>query len=306
MDNQIVDTLIVGGGPAGLSAAIYLARARRTTIVIDGQQGRSYGPQVNENYLGFPRGIKASRLRELGQKQAQRFGARVVQGTLESATCVDENEFVLAGDCGEWRARSVIVATGVTDIWPSFPHVDHYVGRSLFWCITCDGFRALNRRTILIGADDEAATTACQFLTYTRKLVFVAAGVSGNVTISPEKLQIMRDQGIEVVDGAIDKVEGARGMVRRVTVNGTRYDAELLFSLLGSVPNSRLAASLGVLLDEKSYIRIDDEQRTNVARVYAAGDVTGPYAHQVTSAVHEGAMAAQTTNYDLYPPFQQE
>ena len=95
-------------------------------------------------------------------------------------------------------------------------------------------------------------------------------------------------------------------MVRQVIVNGERYEADLLFSLLGAVPNSALAAQLGVLLDEKKYVCIDDEQRTNVPRVYAAGDVTGPYAHQVSSAVHEGAMAGQTANYELYAEFQKE
>jgi thioredoxin reductase (NADPH) len=306
MTRKVADALIVGGGPAGLSAAIYLARARRSAVVLDGGAGRSVGPQVNENYLGFPRGVKASRLRELGRKQAERFGARFVAGTVDAATCVREDEFVLTGDCGEWHGRAVVVATGVTDVWPAIPNVERYVGRSLFWCIVCDGFRALKRRTLLIGATDEAATTACQFLTYTDKLTFLATGVGGAVTISAEKVAMMEEHGIRVIRGAIERVEGARGQIRRVHACGEVHDVELVFSLLGQVPNSRLAASLGAILDEQGYVRIDREQRTNVARVYAAGDVTGPYAHQVTSAVHEGATAAQAANWDLYPAFQKE
>jgi thioredoxin reductase (NADPH) len=304
MPNPLVDTVIVGGGPAGLSAAVYLARARRDVLVIDGGAGRSSGPQINENYLGFPRGVKASRLRELGRRQAERFGARFVEGTVDRASCSEPGAFELTGDCGDWRARSVIVATGVTDIWPAIPQVDRYVGRSLFWCIVCDGFRAVGTRTLLIGADDEAATTALQFLTFTDQLTFVAAGVGDETTISAEKRALMEEHGIEVLDGAIERVEGARGMVRRAWVNGERREVELLFSLLGHVPNSRLAASLGVLLDEGGYVRIDKEQRTNVPCVYAAGDVSGPYAHQVTAAVHEGATAATTANWDLYPAHQ--
>ena len=306
MTKATFDSIIVGGGPAGLSAAVYLGRALRQTVVIDGGQGRAYGPQLNENYLGFPRGIKAQRLRELGQQQAKRFGVEFVQGTINTATCVDDQTFTMAGDCGEWQARTVIVATGVTDIWPSFLEVDRYVGRSLFWCITCDGFRARDKRTVLIGANDEATTTALQFLTFTRKLVFIATGTGGEIQISAEKVALMESSGIEVVEGALERVDGSRGMVRRVVAGGKTYEADLLFSLLGQVPNSRLAATLGVLLDEKGYVRIDQEQRTNVPRIYAASDVTGPYAHQVTSAVHEGAMAAQTANYELYPPFQKE
>jgi thioredoxin reductase (NADPH) len=301
-----VDTLIVGAGPAGLSAAIYLARARRSTVVLDAGTGRSAGPQINENYLGFPRGVKASRLRELGKKQAERFGARFVAGTVESASCIEEGLYLLAGDSGEWRGHSVILATGVTDIWPAIPNVERFVGRSLFWCIVCDGFRALDQRTLLIGATDEAATTACQFLTYTPKLTFVATSVGGELEIARDKLAMMRDHGIEVIEGTIDRVEGARGQIRRVWVGETAHEVDLVFSLLGQVPNSSLAASLGAILDDKGYVRIDREQRTNVPHVYAAGDVTGPYAHQVTSAVHEGATAAQTANWDLYPAFQRE
>ena len=306
MADTIHDAVIVGGGPAGASAALYLARFQRSVVVLDGGAGRSAGEQVNENYLGFPRGIKASRLRALGRQQAERFGARFVDGNVMTAACETDGTFLLSGDCGEWRGRTVVIATGVTDIWPAFPDVQRYVGRSLYWCITCDGFRTIDKRTILIGTDDEAATTALQFLNFTKKLVLVNAGTESSPSISPEKRETMREKGIELVEGNIERVEGARGMVRQVIVNGERYEADLLFSLLGAMPNSALAAQLGVLLDEKKYVCIDDEQRTNVPRVYAAGDVTGPYAHQVSSAVHEGAMAGQTANYELYAEFQKE
>jgi thioredoxin reductase (NADPH) len=305
MAGALYDCLIVGGGPAGLSAAIYLARFQRRAVVIDSDAGRSSGPQINDNYLGFPRGVKASRLRALGRRQAERFGACFVSGQLSSAV-QREGCFALSGDCGDWRARTVVIATGVTDIWPPVPRVDRYVGRSLFWCITCDGFRARGKRTVLIGADDEATTTACQFLVYTKKLTFVATGIDGEVQITPPRLQVLRDHGIDVVEGDIERIEGTRGVVQRVIVNGEPYAADLIFSLLGAVPNSGLAAQLGVLLDDAGYIKIDAEQRTSATGVYAAGDVTGPYAHQVASAVHEGAMAAQAANYQLYEAYQQD
>lgn len=306
MTIETCDSLIIGAGPAGLSAAIYLGRARRSVLVLDAGRGRANGPQVNENYLGFPRGIKASRLRELGQRQAERFGARVVDATVDAATCTADGRFEVTGNGHAWRGRSLVIATGVTDIWPAFPHVERYVGRSLFWCIVCDGFRTVGTRTVLIGATDTAATTACQFLNFTTQLTFIATGVGGDVQISADQLNVMQLHGIEVVAGSIEHVEGARGQVRRVHVGGRVLEADLIFSLLGQVPNSGLAASLGVLLDEQGYVRIDHEQHTNVPHVYAAGDVTGPYAHQIAAAVHEGATAGQTANVDLYPPFQRE
>ena len=297
--------MIIGAGPAGLSAAVYLGRFLRRTVVLDGGAGRSAGQQLNENYLGFPRGVRASRLRELGWRQAERFGVQFVEGNVNTGSCEDDH-FVLEGDCGTWQGRTVILATGVTDIWPAFPNVERYIGRSLFWCITCDGFRTRGKRTVLIGATDEAVTTACQFLEYTDQLTFITVNTSDESVISPEKYESLHENGIEVVEGAIERVAGPRGMVKQVFVDGKPVEAEILFSLLGSTPNSRLAAQMGVLLDEKGYVRIDKEQRTNVRRVYAAGDLTGPYAHQVSSAVHEGAMAAQAANYDLYADFQRE
>ena len=302
---ELCDAVIVGAGPAGLSAAVYLGRFLRRTVVLDGGEGRSAGRQLNENYLGFPRGVRASRLRELGRRQAERFGVVFVEGNVTTGACEDDH-FVLEGDCGAWRGRTAILATGVTDVWPAFPNVERYIGRSLFWCITCDGFRTRGKRTVLVGATDEAVTTACQFLVYNDKLTFISVKTSDESAISREKLDSLHENGIEVVEGAIERVTGPRGMVKQVIVDGEPYEAEILFSLLGSTPSSGLAAQLGVLLDETGYVRIDKEQRTNVRRVYAAGDVTGPYAHQVSSAVHEGAMAAQAANYDLYGDFQRE
>ncbi|MFN8558114.1 MAG: NAD(P)/FAD-dependent oxidoreductase [Dehalococcoidia bacterium] len=305
MPATIHDALIIGGGPAGLSAAIYLARFLRDTVVIDAGDGRSSGPQRTENYLGFPRGVRAVHLRDLGRRQAERFGARIVAGRVSGATA-QHGLYHLDGEGGPWRGRTVIIATGVTDVWPAFAGVERYIGRSLFWCITCDGFRTLGRRVALVGATDEAVSTACQFLQYTDDVTFIAVPTGGEAGIGPDKRRQLLDQGIAVVDGAIERAVGARGQLRRVVVNGVPLEVDLLFSLLGQTPNTELAARLGVLLDDAGYIRIDREQRTNVPCLYAAGDVTGPYAHQISTAVHEGAMAAQAANYDLYPAFQRE
>ncbi len=305
MSEQIADAIVIGAGAAGLSAAVYLARFLRTTVVIDGGGGRMAGPQLNENYLGFPKGIRADELLRRGRRQAERFGARFVDGTVATITR-DEKQFVLSGECGHWRARTMILATGVTDIWPAVADVQRYVGRSLFWCITCDGFRTRGKRTVLVGADEASVTTALQFLVYTRDLVFIATGPGGSTEIAPEQLQLLRDKGIDVVEGSLERLEGARGQIRRVHAGGQAYETQLLFSLLGQVPNATLAAQCGVCVTEGGYVCVDSDQRTNVPRLFAAGDVTGPYAHQVTSAVHGGAMAAQAANYALYADFQQE
>lgn len=303
MPREVFDSIVVGGGPAGLSAAIYLGRFLRKTVVIDNGAGRSSGPQLNENYFGFPRGVKASRLRELGRSQAERFGVHFATGTVASAA-MQGDLFVLNGDCGRWRGRTLILASGVTDVWPTFPGVQRHIGRSLFWCITCDGFRTRGKKLVLVGADKEAAVTARQFLVYTDDILFVEETVEGDNALASRQLASMRKQGIEVVQGRVERTVGGAGRLRAVEVNGERYPADIIFSLLGSVPNSQLAAQLGALLDQRGYVNITSEQRTNVPRLFAAGDVTGRHAHQVSSAVHEGAMAGQAANFDLYAEFQ--
>ena len=300
-ETDTYDALVVGGGPAGLSAAVNLGRFLRSVVVLDAGGGRSATEQVNENYLGFPDGIKASDLRDLGKRQAERFGARFVRGTVSNAEVADHGCFVLDGDCGEWRARSVILCTGVTDIWPAFRGARSLVGKSLFWCITCDGFRTQGKRIILVGADNSAVSTALQFLTYTDRVTFVyEGGTMGGGGISGERLDLLRREGIAVLEGRISTVEADDGALHSFTLGDQRVEVDLMFSLLGKSPNAGLAAQLGVLLDDAGYVRITSNQRTNVPHVYAAGDLTGPYAHQVSAAVHEGATAASAANWDLY------
>ncbi|MEX2236373.1 MAG: NAD(P)/FAD-dependent oxidoreductase [Dehalococcoidia bacterium] len=303
MAREVQDCIVVGAGPAGLSAAIYLGRFLCKTVVIQGPGGRAQGPQLNENYFGFPRGVKAEKLCQLGTAQARRFKVGFVSGTVAQAS-IKDGKFVLAGDCGTWHARTLILATGVTDVWPSFPNAEKHIGKSLFWCITCDGFRTKGKKLVLVGADEESTTTALQFLAFTDDILFVAESVEGKNAIPDEQVELMTKKGIRVVEGRLDRLVGRPGRITAAVVDGERHPAQIVFSLLGAVPNSQLAAQLGALIDEKGYVNITIEQRTNVPRLYAAGDVSGPYAHQVSSAVHEGAMAGQAANFDLYAEFQ--
>ncbi len=299
----IYDAIILGGGPAGLSAAVYMGRFLRSTLVVDAGHGRAAGHQVNENYLGFPKGVQVRRLRELGRQQAARFGVEFCDCSV-TRICKEIDNFVV--ECGNEltvRSRQLIVATGVSDIWPAFPFVERYIGKSLFWCITCDGYKMIDREVLLLGNTDEAAITALQFLRFTSKLTLVAQ--PGYNTICPERLEDLRRNNIPLIEAEVSHVKGARGMVKAVQLSsGAVLKPEFLFSLYGKIPNSQLVAGLGVMLNSAGYIDIDENQQTNVPGVFAAGDVTGSHAHQIACAVHEGAMAASAANYALYPPLQ--
>jgi thioredoxin reductase (NADPH) len=298
----LYDCLVIGAGPAGLSAAIYMGRFLRRTLVLDSGSGRSTFEQVNDNYLGFPNGIQVKELRELGRQQAERFGAEFVDTEVESMHREDTN-FLARTTSGEFVGRTVILCTGVCDIWPEIPNVLDYVGKTLFWCITCDGFRALNKRVVLFGNDDDAATTACQFQHYTRDLIFISQ--PGGLECSDDKLGDMQTHDVPITEGEPATVEGTPDKIEAVLLkDGRKIEADVMFSLLGCTPNNKLALDLGLKVDKQGYVIMDQEGYTSVPGVFCAGDLAKMHTHQVVSAAHQGAEAGQTANYYLYAGYQ--
>ena len=294
--------MIVGSGPAGLSAAVYMGRFRRRTLVLDCGDGRwSYG-QHNDNYLGFPSGVSAVRLRELGRAQAARFGVSFEDAEV-TAVRDDRDGFRLSTRKGPVRGRTLIWAAGVHDLWPDFDRARRLVGHHLFWCIVCDGWRARDQRVVVLGDTDKAARTTLQFLTYTRKVTLVTDRARGR--LSSRARAKLQEGGVIVLEGHVGRVAASRkGLERVVLDDGRTIEADILFSLFGSTPRTALLRQLGVGLAPNGHVRIDDKNHTTHPRLFAAGDVTDKHSHQVISAAHEGAMAAQAANQVLYPPFQ--
>jgi thioredoxin reductase (NADPH) len=299
------DCVVVGGGPAGLSAAIYLARFQRSVLVVDGADGRSSFHQVNENYLGFPKGIPARRLRLLGRQQARRFGVRFATDRLVDAAA-EGDLFRFRGQGRRvYRGRTAVLATGVVDHFPEVTGWREAVGRSLFWCITCDGYKVRDRRVAVVGAADEAAGTTLQLRNFTDQLSFVTNRPPGRSGLGDAWRQRLGAVGIDLIEGQIEDARGDEGLLHSlVLVGGREVPVDYVFSQQGARPSSDLAERLGARRDESGYVDVDEEQRTSVARLYAAGDVTRAFSHQVVTAAHEGAQAAQAANYDLYRPEQ--
>ena len=298
------DALILGGGPAGLSAAVYLARFTRRVLVLDASHGRSSFAQVNDNYLGFPEGITTRELRERGQRQAERFGAEFQNCRVERVERIGPNFRAYTTE-GDFDGRTLLFATGVTDIWPDVPGIRDWIGRQVFWCITCDGHRTLGKTLVCIGNTDEAATTTLQFQLFTKNMTLVAD--PDKVRFSDEKRADLDAHGIPVLLARPAHLEftPCGDLITAVCLDdGTHLPCDMVFSLLGVRPNTQLAREMGVALDEDGYIQIDEEGYTSVPGVFAAGDLTRMYTQQVASAVHAGAEAAQTMNYYLYADYQ--
>lgn len=304
--DALYDTLVIGGGPAGLSAAIYLGRFLRNVLVLDEGRGRSSFAQVNDNYLGFPEGVTARELRDLGRKQAERFKAHFLVCRVDKLYRNEANGvFTATTSAGDRLGRTVVLCTGVRDIWPALPDVLDHVGKTLFWCIVCDGFRAKGKRVVLFGNDDEAATTACQFLPYTNQVTLISE--EGKRTCTQEKIREMTCHGIKLLEGVPAGVEGTPENITGVVLSDGRcIAADIMFSLLGCLPNNKLALDVGVECTPHGWVKVDQEGYTSVPGVFCAGDLSRMHTHQVVAAAHEGAEAAQTCNYWLYSSFQRE
>jgi thioredoxin reductase (NADPH) len=302
---KLYDCIVIGGGPAGLSAAIYLARFNRKVLIIDREDGRSTYPQVNHNYLGFPNGISALELREKGRKQAEKYNANFTFDEI-SEIKGKYKDFTLIGK-KTYHAKTIIIASGVIDLFPIYENYKEYIGKSMFWCIACDGYKTIGKKTVIVGNNDEAAITCMQFLNYTKDLIFLTNVEESATNISTKVKNNLARYKISLIEEKIINVEGKEGMMERIDLsNGKSIEVDSLFSQQGSNPNCSLAMQLGVTLTKDGFVEADEHQRTSHAGVYAAGDVTRHYSHQVVSAAHEGAMAAETANYDLYEPHQKQ
>jgi thioredoxin reductase (NADPH) len=295
------EVLVVGGGPAGLSAALYLARFDRRVILLDGGQGRSTWHQVNHNYLGFPGGIPAQRLRELGRQQLGEYPqVRVLEHEVRSLAR-DGDGFVARGQAGVWYGEAVVICTGVVDHFPHFEGWDAYVGRSMFHCIICDGYVCKGERVVVVGNSDDTAAEALQLQRFTSALTVLTN--SAACAIDATFQARLTRAGIPLIHDKIADAEGEDGRFSVLhTHGGIRIEFDQLFVVQGQTPQSALARDLGVALTELGYIVVDTEQRTNVPGVFAAGDVTRLHSHQISTAVHEGGQAAAAANYFLYPP----
>jgi len=295
------DALIVGAGPAGLSAAIGLARACRSVAVFECKRpGRSDWGQLNRNYLGFPDGISIVELGERGTEQAERYGARFFDTRVVSMA-QDDHGFVSNAGGTAHHSRGVILATGVTDRWVEFPGYRDYIGKSMHWCIACDGFEMQGKRVVVVGNDAHGAELAIRMLGFDPEDVTVLTN-SGALGLRPAMVQELQDRGIRlVVDRLVDATARKKGYFQSVRLEGGEHiELDHLFSAQGAEPNTELARSLGVELNNEGYIKVDTEARTSVPGVYAAGDVTRLFSHQVLTAAHEGATAASALDHAMY------
>jgi len=295
---ECCDCAVIGGGPGGLTAAIYLARFDRKVVVFDtGQPRARYSPR-NRNYPGFPEGLTGPEILERFQQQAERFKVRFIR---EAATGVGQVEdmFCVQVDGRAVQARRVILATGVTDLWPDMDGAADMRGDRIRVCPICDAYETNDHRVGLMGCGDKVAREALYIRHFTRHLTLFTHGLNEKSPICDELVQRLEQAGIDVREAPVTRLVpvGEEG-VTLCLEDGQEQEVDLLFSALGARPNADLAVELGAQLDEDGYVCINAKQETTVPGLFAVGDVTSAI-NQVSVAVGQGAVAATSVHNSL-------
>ncbi|MDF2720749.1 MAG: dependent oxidoreductase family protein [Paenibacillus sp.] len=290
-EDHIYDCIIVGGGIAGLQAAIQMGRYDHRTLVVDKGDGRSVLCRSYHNVLGWPDGVSGEELRRLGRKHAEQAGVIFVNDEIVRAERL-EREFALHGRNGSYTAQNVLLATGIVDRFPDLPGLVPCLGRTVYVCPDCDGYEIVGRETIVLGSGESGAAMANLLFDRTERIVYVN---HERKPISAKLEQSLRDKGIPVIGEPIAAVlERDDGSFQGVRLaNGEELAAERGFIAFGgNEVRSSLAEQLGAERHENGHIMTDARTKmTSVPHVWAAGDI-GVHAEQVTIAMGEGSQAA--------------
>ncbi|HET9459719.1 MAG TPA: NAD(P)/FAD-dependent oxidoreductase [Sphingomicrobium sp.] len=293
-----LDCLIVGGGPAGLTAAIYLARFHLDILVVDAGKSRAGLIPCTRNHAGFPDGISGTELLERMRAQAQKYGAKIVSDRVTKLEKDEDGLFAAVWGSGQARTRTVLLATGVSNRRPPMEEDlhDEALSRGLIrYCPICDGYEVTDKKVGVIGSDRQGVAEAVFLRGYTPHVTLIAP--DKKMKLVKEDWQRLEEAGIEAVDGPAQAVAVSKDCIIVETAEGT-YSFDSVYPALGSDTHTQLAEMLGARLNEQGCIGIDAHQRTSVEGLYAAGDVVIGL-DQISHAMGEGGVAATTIRNDL-------
>jgi thioredoxin reductase (NADPH) len=299
MSAQRYDIAVVGGGPAGLSAALWLARYLHKVVVVDSGDPRNWETRGINGYLGH-QGIRSPELRALGHAECIKYGVDFVGGIVDEA--VNETGELFAIRLREGtviEARRILLAIGIKDVWPAIPGLDSCYGETVHVCPDCDGYETRDKKTIVIGKGRKAVGMALAITTWTRQIVICTHGEP------PDMDQPLLDQikalNIPVLDAPIKCVLSKDKEIAGIELEGgMSLDCERLYFAIGQYPADDLGAQLGCKRDAMGRLVIDDRNHTSIKNVYAAGDIApGPQVAIVAAA--SGAVAAMAIHASLLP-----
>ena len=292
MTEDIYDVIVVGGGPAGLTAALYTARHNLKTLVLEGVKvgGRALDAHWVDNYPGFPEGISGPDLMQKFIEQVEKFGAEVRQETVIGFSDFGDLKMVSTRQ-GYHQAKAVIIATGVNRKQLSVPGENEFKGRGVSYCAVCDGPFFKEKTVAIVGEGHEAVHDA-EILAETASKVYAIPGKKGYSGDLAEVQRLRENPKIGIVEGKAVKEIRGKDFVQAIKLDdGSTLDVDGVFIILERVGTVGILQEAGVATDDGGCIRVDDDGMTNIRGVYAAGDCSCR-GMQIVTATGMGARAA--------------
>ncbi|NIK76755.1 thioredoxin reductase [Paenibacillus castaneae] len=285
------DCIIVGGGIAGLQAAVQLGRYRHKVAVIDAADGRSRLCRSYHNLLGWQDGVSGAQLLAAGREQAERLHVQFIRATADTVR-EESGGFVIHTNTGEtFHGKRLLLATGVKDRLPPFPELLPCMGISVYICPDCDGYEVADRRTIVIGSGNPGANMALTLMHWTTELIYVNHELAA---LDEQLFHQLEQHRISYIKKSIHSVITQQSSFKGVELSdGTVLEAERCFVALGgNIVRSDIAEQLNVQLSDNKHILVDARtKKTSVQHVWAAGDVTA-HSEMAAIAMGDGSQAA--------------
>jgi len=279
------DVIIIGKGPAGISASLYTSRANLKTLLIGKSESLLRKAEKIENYFGFSKPISGDELLSEGEIQAIRLGVQIID---EEAISIEKNDFfeVITAE-GKYQCTAILLATGQPQKKLMIGNVEEFIGKGVSYCSTCDGFFYNNLKVGVLGAKDFALHEAIELEAFTKDITIFTNGAELELSES-SKNEMSR---FKVVSKPILKVEGSEFIQRILFKDGTTEDIDGLFIANENASSIDFARKLGILTEGNSII-VDKFQQTNLDGLFAAGDCIGGF-KQISIAVGQGALAGR-------------
>jgi thioredoxin reductase (NADPH) len=297
-EHPTVECLVIGAGPGGLTAAIYLARYLRQVVVVDDGRSRALWIACSHNCPGYPEGIPGPELLARLRRQAARYGAPVRTGRVETMERARLGGFVCAVGNESLIARTVVLATGAVDVAPPMADLDGAIRRGIVrHCPTCDAYEVRDHRIAILGDGNCRLQEAMLLRSYTSDLTVLS--LRRELEMSNDERAELQAAGVNLVDEPVAELMAeAEGVCARLASSDRVIRFDTIYTALGLRARSELATFLGADHDEDGMLIVDDHQRTSVPGLYAVGDVVKGLT-QIGVAMGQAAIAASTINSSL-------
>lgn len=302
-ENEIEEMIVLGAGPAGLSAALYAARAELSPLVLTGMElgGQASLTHVIENYPGFPEGLGGAELGEIFQKQAERFGARF---EFDAAVEVDfsARPFTIKTYSREFKAKSLVLATGASPNHLNVPGEVELTGKGVSYCGTCDGWFFKDKKVVVVGGGDSALEEGLFLTRFASSVTIIhrrdelrAGKILQTRAFNNPKINFIWDTVVEKIQGE----QAVNSVLLKNTKTGetSAFETDGVFIFIGHTPNTKLYNGQ-LEMDASGYVKTDTLMHTSVPGIFAAGEIMDPNFKQVVTSAGMGAAAAiQATRF---------